>query len=156
MDLTLDYPHLCKLKWSLCNHRAFNKYAHALGGVTGVASFITTDEQLQSNRGCCFLVQAMLPEGFPFHQFNDSNSYVISVLYQMFIETNKPDWIPNILDFNKNTTYICKTRWHNKQWQVRGFHFISPLLHSLLRETARQQENRITYRKDSWQTDTKN
>jgi len=22
------------------------------------------------NRGCCFLVQAMLPEGFPFHQFN--------------------------------------------------------------------------------------
>jgi len=21
------------------------------------------------NRGCCFLVQAMLPEGFPFHQF---------------------------------------------------------------------------------------
>ena len=33
--------------------------AHALGGVSGVASFITTDEQLQ----------AMLPEGFPFHQF---------------------------------------------------------------------------------------
>ena len=49
------------LKWSS---------AHALGGVSGVASFITTDEQLQSNRGCCFLVQAMLPEGFPFHQFN--------------------------------------------------------------------------------------
>jgi len=44
--------------------------AHALGGVSGVASFITTDEQLQSNRGCCFLVQAMLPEGSPFHQFN--------------------------------------------------------------------------------------
>jgi len=22
------------------------------------------------NRGCCFLVQVMLPEGFPFHQFN--------------------------------------------------------------------------------------
>ena len=43
--------------------------AHALGGgVSGVTSFITTDEQLQSNRGCCFLVQAMLPEGFPFHQ----------------------------------------------------------------------------------------
>jgi len=38
-------------------------------GVSGVASFITTDEQLQQNRGCCFLVQAMLPEGFPFHQF---------------------------------------------------------------------------------------
>jgi len=35
--------------------------AQALGGETGVASFITTDEQLQWNRGCCFLVQAMLP-----------------------------------------------------------------------------------------------
>jgi len=35
-----------------------------------VASFIITDEQLQLNRGCCFLVQAMLPGGFPFHQFN--------------------------------------------------------------------------------------
>ena len=44
--------------------------AHALGGVSGVASFITTGEQLQINRGCCFLVRAMLPEGFPFHQFN--------------------------------------------------------------------------------------
>ena len=42
--------------------------AHALGGVSGVASFITTDEQLHKNRGCCFLVQAMLPEGFPFYQ----------------------------------------------------------------------------------------
>jgi len=44
--------------------------AHAPGGVSGVASLITTDEQLQLHRGCCFLVQAMLPEGFPFHQFN--------------------------------------------------------------------------------------
>jgi len=35
-----------------------------------VTSFITTDEQLQQHRGCCFLVQAMFPEGFPFHQFN--------------------------------------------------------------------------------------
>ena len=43
--------------------------AHALGGVSGVASFITTDEQLQYNRGSCFLVQAMLPGGFFFHQF---------------------------------------------------------------------------------------
>jgi len=43
--------------------------AHALGGVSDLASFITTDEQLQWNRGCCFLVQAMLPEGFPFHHF---------------------------------------------------------------------------------------
>ena len=36
-----------------------------------MASFISTDEQLRFNRGCCFLVQAMLPEGFPFHQFNN-------------------------------------------------------------------------------------
>ena len=40
-------------------------------GVIGVASFITTDEQLQKNRGCCFVVQAMLPEGFPFHQLHN-------------------------------------------------------------------------------------
>jgi len=38
-------------------------------GVSGVASLITTDEQLKKNRCCCFLVQAMLPEGFSFHQF---------------------------------------------------------------------------------------
>ena len=43
-------------------------------GVSGVASFITTDEQLQLNRGCCFLVQAMLSEGFAFYQFNNSKS----------------------------------------------------------------------------------
>jgi len=35
-----------------------------------VAPFISTDEQLEKNRGCCFLVQALLPEGFPFYQFN--------------------------------------------------------------------------------------
>jgi len=28
------------------------------------------DEQLQKNCGCYFSLQAMLPEGFPFHQFN--------------------------------------------------------------------------------------
>jgi len=44
--------------------------AHAQGGVSGVALFITADEQLQLNPGCCFLVQVMFPEGFPFHQFN--------------------------------------------------------------------------------------
>jgi len=43
--------------------------AHAQGGVSGVASFITTDGQLQFNRDYCFLVQAMLQEGFPFHTF---------------------------------------------------------------------------------------
>jgi len=37
--------------------------AYAQGGVSGVASFITTDERLQQNRGCCFL-------GFPFHKFS--------------------------------------------------------------------------------------
>ena len=54
-----------------------------LGGVSGVASFITTDEQLQQNRGCFFLVQAMLPEGFPFYQFNFNNP----------IETKKPKFL---------------------------------------------------------------
>jgi len=33
-----------------------------------------SDEQLQLNRGCCFLVQAMLPEGFPFHQLSKQAS----------------------------------------------------------------------------------
>jgi len=37
-----------------------NRFAHALGGVSGVASFITTDEQLRLNRGCYFPMQAML------------------------------------------------------------------------------------------------
>jgi len=43
--------------------------AHTLGGVSGVAPFITSDEQLQLNRGYCFPVQAMLHESSPFHQF---------------------------------------------------------------------------------------
>ena len=51
--------------------------AHALGGVSGVASFVNTDEQLQLNRGCCFLVKAMLPEGVPFHQFIINNPRLI-------------------------------------------------------------------------------
>ena len=52
--------------------------AHALGGVNGVASFITTDEQLQLNRGCGFLMQAMLPKGFPHHQFDILSNEVIN------------------------------------------------------------------------------
>jgi len=43
--------------------------AHALGDVSGVASLISADEQLQQNRGCCLSMQTMLPEGFLFHQF---------------------------------------------------------------------------------------
>ena len=43
--------------------------AHALGGVSGVALFITTDERLQKKKPK-LLVQAMLPEDFLFHQFN--------------------------------------------------------------------------------------
>ena len=39
------------------------------GGVSGVASFITTDEQLQKKRGCCFPMQAVFPEKFPFTSF---------------------------------------------------------------------------------------
>jgi len=42
--------------------------AHALGGVSVVVFFIATDEQLQYSRGCYFPMQAMLPDGFPFHQ----------------------------------------------------------------------------------------
>jgi len=52
------------------------EFRHALEGVSGVASFITTDEQLQLNRGSCLLVQALLPGGFPFHQFNYTPHYV--------------------------------------------------------------------------------
>jgi len=36
-----------------------------------VASFITTDEQLQLNQGCSLPMQAMFPEGVSFHQFNN-------------------------------------------------------------------------------------
>jgi len=36
--------------------------------------------KIDFNRGCCFLVQAMLPEGFPFHQFNSSNSSLVFFL----------------------------------------------------------------------------
>jgi len=43
-----------------------------------VASFITTDEQLQLNRGCGFLMQAMLPKGFPHHQFDILSNEVIN------------------------------------------------------------------------------
>ena len=50
---------------TVCYQVGFRKYHIA----NGVASFITTDEQLQLNRGCRFLVQAMFHEGFPFHQF---------------------------------------------------------------------------------------
>ena len=53
--------------------------AYALGGVSGVESFITTDEQLQYNRGCCFLVQAMLPAGFLFQQFNETENTCVTV-----------------------------------------------------------------------------
>ena len=43
--------------------------AHVLWGVSGVASFITNDKQLQLNWGCYFLTQALFPEGFAFQQF---------------------------------------------------------------------------------------
>ena len=39
-----------------------------------MASFNTTDEQLQLNRGCYFSMQTVLPEGFPFTQFNLSQT----------------------------------------------------------------------------------
>jgi len=54
--------------------------AHALG-VSGVASFITTDEQLQWNRCCWFLEQTMLPEGFPFHQFSSPQHRLLTMSF---------------------------------------------------------------------------
>jgi len=47
---------------------------HALGGVSGVASFFTIDEQLQKTRLLLFLVQAMLPGGFTVNQFKLSRA----------------------------------------------------------------------------------
>jgi len=47
-----------------------NSTAHWLG-VTGVASFITIDKQLQYNRACFFSMQAMLPADCPFSQNNE-------------------------------------------------------------------------------------
>jgi len=72
-----DFPevHLLYLMFPIQRERGFNHVSsyptklYVIGGVSGVASFIATDKQLQWGRGCCFLVQAMLPEGFPFHQF---------------------------------------------------------------------------------------
>jgi len=50
-------------------------YTHSF--VEGARGFPTVS---RFNRGCCFLVLAMLPEGFPFHQFkNTVKRYVFSV-----------------------------------------------------------------------------
>jgi len=49
-----------------CMLFSFENRAHALGGVT--------DEHLQLNRVCCFPTQAVFPEGFPFHQFNNDTA----------------------------------------------------------------------------------
>jgi len=43
--------------------------------VSGVASFITTDEQLQLNRNWYFPMQAVIPEGFCRSQLNSTRSY---------------------------------------------------------------------------------
>jgi len=44
--------------------------AHALRGVSGVISFITTlMNRFKKNQSCFFPVQAMLPGGLLFHQF---------------------------------------------------------------------------------------
>jgi len=40
--------------------------AHALGGVSGVASFITTDEQLQETEDAIFPFRPYIPRAFPF------------------------------------------------------------------------------------------
>ena len=51
------------------------KKSSAVGDLSGVESFIITDEQLQLNRGCYFPMQAMLPGGFPFSHFNFNKQY---------------------------------------------------------------------------------
>jgi len=73
-----------------------------------VASFITTDEQLQKNRGCCFLVQAMLPEGYPFQQFNVFFTSVGQSHACVSIPNMTPDWrhIKKPMHVNKNLTSI--------------------------------------------------
>ena len=53
-----------------CLHLEIESRSCIVGGVSGVESFITTDDQLQLNRGCCSSMQAMLSEGFPFFQFH--------------------------------------------------------------------------------------
>jgi len=68
-----------------------------------VASFITTDEQLQLNRGCCFLVQAMLPEGFPFHQFNIRTLIGSKYMYDVALQYS---------DFENDLFYIFCNFFH--------------------------------------------
>jgi len=87
--------------------------AHALGGVSGVASFITTDEQLQWNRGCCFLLQAMLPGGFPFHQFisnkcnEDLNDYSLYLTYLVILSVYRLLlWLKRGLEKNVTITKV--------------------------------------------------
>ena len=53
---------------TLFTYRKYS-YAHAIGGDSGVASWITSDEQLQLNLGCYFPMQAMFPVDFPFSHF---------------------------------------------------------------------------------------
>ena len=70
-DTNFSFLLYAKRSWSVhvCCLHLKTEFCSCARGVNGVASFITTDEQLQLNRGCCFLVQAMLAEGFAFHQF---------------------------------------------------------------------------------------
>ena len=52
----------------LCSVLGVTVFLHRV--ISGLAILISTDEQLQLNRGCFFSTQAMLPVGFPFSQFN--------------------------------------------------------------------------------------
>jgi len=64
--------------------------------------------RIDFNRGCCFLVQAMLPGVFPFHQFNSSkSSLVFFLLFELSVKQfYSTFWFQNIL----MKLYLAKNR----------------------------------------------
>jgi len=53
------------------NIRSLKKHSHNSVNITNTPKYFTVNNyEKHSNRGCCFPIQAMLSEGFLFHQFN--------------------------------------------------------------------------------------